>query len=87
MNNQSSPNSMSNSNHKFKPIPRVLPVKLNQLIELDFIQTFTAKQRLQLASGYNLDIKLRIACQHHPGQIGVVSEFKTTKELPPKGTT
>lgn len=65
------------------PAGKALAAPANFAIEAHFRRDFTWLQRLQIAIGYSVNIKVIIACQHSPGSYSPLADLTTTKE--PKG--
>ncbi len=66
------------------PAGRPLPPQWRNVIELEFHRQLTGKERLKLFLGFNLDIKLKIATQHHPGHFNPAMELFVTPAVKPK---
>lgn len=64
-----------------KPHGQALAVPIPFGIELDLQKEFTVADRLKIAAGYGIVIRLRIGCERNPGQILPIIEVETTKEL------
>lgn len=73
---------------KIKPPPgRVIAPEPKFVLDLAFHRKLTWKERFQIIIGYNLDMRLAIACQHSPGTITPKMELTTTPAIINKNKT
>lgn len=49
------------------PTPKPVPTKYNHMIDCHWTRNLSLKERLQIAFGYRLWIRLEMATQHSPG--------------------
>lgn len=72
---------MVSLNEKLASHQKTLPPKFKNIIELEFKRKLTVKERIKIAGGYNLILRLKVMTEHKPGNIQPSLDLVTTEKL------
>lgn len=69
---------------KYKPNNRPVPPAWKFKIETDFHRQFTTKERLKILLGFNANIRMAIATEHHCGRMTPAMVLELTPAVKPR---